>query len=127
MKHTRAALLAHNEELQTDNEELHALMMSLTKILDATILVVRGPPPPLTMYGWHDLAERVQALKNELTELKAAARGVAEELIEDVNQRWGAPDVHPANQRKYDRDLSPAVQLLKLLAPPTPLPEPTHD
>lgn len=58
----RAALLTRAAgavlDLRGELDELHGLRERLTDILRRTAVALRGPEPPLTRWGWHDLPER---------------------------------------------------------------------
>ena len=47
--------------LTAEVAELDAQRDMLTDILSRTAVALRGPEPPLTQWGWHDLPERAAA------------------------------------------------------------------
>ena len=54
---------ANCPELAAEVEELRELQDRLRVILNNVAIAVNGPEPPLTKWSWHDLAEKVEALK----------------------------------------------------------------
>lgn len=61
-------------ELQAEAKELDALRGKLADILSRTAIALRGPEPELTLWGWYDLPERVEALKARLEEAERDAK-----------------------------------------------------
>lgn len=57
----------------------------LSKLLAATVVVLRGPEPPLTRWSYHDIPERVSAL---LTRAETAERELAEAKGDAERYRW---------------------------------------
>lgn len=70
------SLRAQRDELYADAEESEALRERLSALLKSTAIALRGPEPELTNWGWHDLPERVAALKSQRDELLAFAQEV---------------------------------------------------
>lgn len=69
-----ANLLAAYDELAQDLRETdHALDRS-SEILRRIVLQLRGAPPPLTSWSWHDIPELVAELQAERDELVASVR-----------------------------------------------------
>jgi uncharacterized coiled-coil DUF342 family protein len=58
-------LLAERDALRVEEDDMHAVLQRLSDILTRTVEVIKGPPPELTMWGWHDLPDLVDALKAE--------------------------------------------------------------
>lgn len=56
---SRAA--AEIENLRSDLDENAALRERMADLLRRTAVALRGPEPPLTRWGWHDLPERAAA------------------------------------------------------------------
>lgn len=63
--------------------------------------------------GRHDQAKRAalrsvpRFTKEDAEDIRDAARS----LEVEIRHRWGYPDIHPANQRKYDRDYEDVTKL----------------
>lgn len=72
------AAAAELRRLHDDAEESDALRERLSALLKSTAIALRGPEPKLTSYGWHDLPERVAALKSQRDELLEALTLIAE-------------------------------------------------
>ena len=53
----------------------------------------------------------------ELARLRDCLRNCADELESEINARYGIP-VHPAQQSRYERDLSTVVEARALLSRP---------
>ncbi|MFN8993292.1 MAG: hypothetical protein ACK5X3_06470 [Pseudomonadota bacterium] len=49
------------EDLRRDLDENAALRERMADLLRSTAVALRGPEPPLTRWGWHDLPERAAA------------------------------------------------------------------
>lgn len=54
-------LQAEIERLRADADENNALRERLAGLLAGVALALRGPPPPLTLWSWHDLPDRAAA------------------------------------------------------------------
>jgi len=67
---SRAA--AEIEDLRRDLDENAALRERMADLLRRTAVSLRGPEPPLTRWGWHDLPERAAAVAAERERLAAA-------------------------------------------------------
>lgn len=84
------------KRLIDDAEESEELRRRMAEILSATAIALRGPPPPLTLYGWHDLTDRATAVVN--CNRDAVAYGIelkiklekAEQEIEALRMRLAA-------------------------------------
>lgn len=62
----RSDRAAFSETVQTLAGELYELVLvreRLSSLLDEVALAVKGPAPPLTLWGWHDLPELVKQLR----------------------------------------------------------------
>lgn len=64
MAHEIVALRAENARLREEIEESDDLVSQLSQMLERTVNIVKGEPPPLTRWGWHGLPELVQQLKD---------------------------------------------------------------
>lgn len=53
------------DKLAEEIEDMRALCDKLSDILTRTVNVLRGEPPPLTLWSWHDLPELASAAKQE--------------------------------------------------------------
>jgi len=51
-----------------------------------------------------------------LSALVDALREVTDDLEAEINDRYGAPEVHPALKIKYERDMEPVRRAVSLLA-----------
>lgn len=61
--------IAERDELKLDNREGANLRERLSSILTRTANALRGEPPPLVSWSWHDLPERVAKLTGLLARL----------------------------------------------------------
>lgn len=61
-----------------------------------------------------------------MRELREVLTEAAYEIEYAVRERWGWPDVHPANKRKYARDMAIVAELREHADALTPSPRPTH-
>jgi hypothetical protein len=83
-------------DLAAEIDELHALNAKLGDLLTRSVNAVRGDPPPLTLWSWHDLPERIQAAMAALqgaTELAAAA--TREPPAPAVPEGWKLVPIEP--------------------------------
>ena len=53
---------------------------------------------------------------NWTPELAEMLDGIANDLAAEINDRYGAPEVHPALKIKYERDMEPVRRAVALLA-----------
>jgi hypothetical protein len=68
------------KDLECDAAENEALRERMADILRRTAVALRGPEPPLTRWGWHDLPERAAAAIAAIDVMqRAAATGVRDE------------------------------------------------
>lgn len=70
--------------------------------------------PDLTLVGTYNvkrLADEIVRLRTENAALKALALEAADDIEAAVRHEYGWPDIHPAMQRKYDRDYAIVEQL----------------
>jgi hypothetical protein len=67
------------------DDELQALNDKLADILNRTVNALRGEPPPLTQWSWHDLPELAAAAR------ASAARPPMNEMVDRFLQ-WRLPD-----------------------------------
>jgi hypothetical protein len=58
-------------ELQADRDESDQVRERLSTLLDASAVAVNGPEPPLTKWSFHDIPEKVAALKQVVDDLCA--------------------------------------------------------
>lgn len=65
-----AELAALREEV----EDQAGLIKRLSDLLNSAVNVLRGPPPDDTLWSFHDVAERAEALRARVAELEAALR-----------------------------------------------------
>lgn len=85
---TRTQLTA----LREANEEYAAINGRMNELLTGVTRALKGPPPPLTSWSWHDLPEVAEAAMRELDELRCQVHGhdwVVEPSTSSV--RKGAP------------------------------------
>lgn len=59
MTHTNPSPMP--DEREREIEELHALNCKLSDLLTRSVNALRGNPPPLTLWSWHDLPDRIAA------------------------------------------------------------------
>lgn len=59
--------------LQDEVAELDAMREQLADLLSRTAIALRGPEPPLTRWGWHDLPERAAAAVAAVNVMQRAA------------------------------------------------------
>ncbi len=64
-----AELAALREEV----EDQAGLIKRLSDLLNSAVNVLRGPPPDDTLWSFHDVAERAEALRARVAELEADA------------------------------------------------------
>jgi len=76
-------------EMRAEIAELDALRDKLAGILSRTAVALRGPEPPLTRWGWHDLPERAEAAIASIALVQAAERERCAKLCEDVAEHYG--------------------------------------
>lgn len=65
------AMLAEVDGLRTELHERRLLIDKMANILERSVNALRGPPPSMVLYTWHDLPERVAAMRAALAELVA--------------------------------------------------------
>ena len=69
LRHRAAAelrrLAVEADTLRADADECDALRAKLADTLTRTAEALKGPPPPLHAWGWHDLPEIAEALRAE--------------------------------------------------------------
>ena len=72
LRHRAAAelrrLAVEAETLRVDADECDALRAKLADTLTRTAEALKGPPPPLHAWGWHDLPEIASKLRTDLAE-----------------------------------------------------------
>ena len=56
-------------DLESESNSTHDLIMSQGRLLTATVNVIRGQPPELTQWSWHDIVDRAIELKQECERL----------------------------------------------------------
>jgi hypothetical protein len=56
----------------------------------------------------------------EIIKFATLAAEVADDLETELNARYQAPNVHPALQARYDRDMQPVRELRAVLEPLVP-------
>lgn len=54
-------------------------------------------------------------MNNAIEELLRTAREAADTIEQCVKVKWGWPEVHPANQRRYDSDMEQVSELLQAI------------
>ena len=67
-----AELAALREEV----EDQAGLIKRLSDLLNSAVNVLRGPPPDDTLWSFHDVAERAEALRAQLAERDAQLRAL---------------------------------------------------
>lgn len=108
------------QEALEDSEETTKLQDRLRVILTDTINILRGKPPKLTLWSWHDIPERAKYLKNLL--IQERAKNIRLQIrAEDC----GKPSHDfPDGQGKIDRSVNEEVlakrQITALLAKELP-------
>ena len=65
------------DELGRDLAENEALRERMADLLSRTAVALRGPEPPLTRWGWHDLPERAAAAVAAIDVMQRAAAAAA--------------------------------------------------
>ena len=68
---------------EADREEDDYVIQRTCELLARIAIIVNGPEPPLTRWSYHDLPEKVQALKNA----HPAAGGVSEDAMRKAIQK----------------------------------------
>lgn len=116
----RAPLLARIAALEAEVSEQGYVIEKTTRLLAETVLILRGPEPPLVKWSYHDIPQLVQALSNhrdrlraEVESLRSALTVCADDLEAEVNAR--ASGELP---RRIERDLEPVRKARALLAQP---------
>ena len=61
-------------QLRSDADDNEALRKRLADLLTGVALALRGPPPPLTLWSWHDLPERAAAAIAAIDVMQRAAK-----------------------------------------------------
>ena len=77
----------------------------------------RPPVPAVTKLrnGVATLGAEVSLYREENAKMRDLLSECADEIESEVKSRWGWPDVHPAQRRKFDRDIEIVVRIRKLL------------
>ena len=100
---SRAATLIEQQaariaELETAEEESDAVRMGMAKLLTGVANALRGDPPELTSWSWHDLPERAAAAIRAIAVMEAAARDSARMVAElEAAARWRPIESAPKN------------------------------
>lgn len=84
------ALIAELEQAREDNSEYEAIFDVTSKILKDTANALNGPPPPLTTWSHHDLADKAAALKA----LSNRAQTLYETMVAGDNEIIHTRDLH---------------------------------
>lgn len=87
---------AEVKRLRSEADENNALRERLAGLLSAVALALRGPPPPLTLWSWHDLPER------------AAAAIAAIDLMQRTAQHLAAGRLHDSDCAMHNAPAYPA-------------------
>lgn len=74
-----SAMASELERLAAEVDELHALRDRLGDLLSRTAVALRGPEPPLTRWGWHDVPDRAAAAIAAIDVMQRAAAAAGEE------------------------------------------------
>lgn len=75
----RAAIEKDRDDLREEEQTSECLRIRLTDILDAVTLALKGEPPALTRYSWHDLGDLAKSVVSERYLLRAALNRVVTE------------------------------------------------
>lgn len=84
------ALIAELEQAREDNGEYEAIFNTTSRILRDTANALNGPPPPLTTWSHHDLADKAAALKA----LSDRAHTLYETTVAGDNETIHTHDLH---------------------------------
>ena len=78
---TNKALTAQVEALQAELAETSHTVETLSSLLAKICDIVKGQPPELTLYSWHDLPEKVESMQADAARYKwlksASMKGIA--------------------------------------------------
>lgn len=58
-------------EVVSIEDENQELFDRLSDLLTRSVIELKGPPPPLTLWSWHDIPDQIKELKRENEALKA--------------------------------------------------------
>lgn len=72
-----ASQAARIAELEADAAECYVLREKMAGLLTGVANALRGAPPPLTLWSWHDLPERAAAAISAIDVMQRAASALA--------------------------------------------------
>lgn len=96
-----------------ENAELLALRENLATLLTRTANALKGDPPPLTSWSWHDLpdvAGEGRRLRDEIARTKAMLTNLADELEAPLE------DLHPLIRRIVEpsyREIATSIRFIR--------------
>ena len=62
------------------------------------------------------MVKEINRLRAENAELREVLNECADDLQTELQYRYGYPSIHPAMQRKFDRDMAPVERARAILA-----------
>ena len=96
------AIMLLISELDQEDELTSLLVAKLNDLLERTVNILKGPPPDLTQWSYHDIPEQVDSLKEQLKAIKETQSAEVHELKE----RLDVITDRLKNGIKYDEDLN---------------------